>query len=136
MWLKKAIGLAGTAGQQIPSLSSLLATLAHSMHLLGVPLVCITPVVVLLLLLLLLPTRGPGEVKVPGETVAVALVLLDPAAKSRASHEQGRRLPCRDRLCLHSPAPVYPPHFTRGFAVGFGPSSTRVFTAGFDPEEV
>lgn len=70
MWLKKAIGLAGTAGQQIPSPSSLLATLAHSMHLLGVPPVCITPVVVVIMVVVLgvvvvllllppvLPTRG------------------------------------------------------------------------------
>lgn len=91
MWLKKAIGLAGTAGQQIPSPSSLLATLAHSVHLLGVPLVCIT-------LLSLLrrgccppppPQAGPAEVKVPGGTVAAALVLLDPAAESRAGQERG-----------------------------------------------
>lgn len=77
MWLKKAIGLAGTAGQQIPNPSSLLATLAYSVHLFGVPLVCIIPVVVvivdLLVVLLLLPVRGPGEVKVPGGTVAVPL---------------------------------------------------------------
>lgn len=121
VWLKKAIGLAGTAGQQIPSPSSLLATLAHSMHLSrGVPGVhhprrrrssslSSSP-----------PSSsssplGAGEVKVPGGTVAVVLVLLDPAAESRANHQQGRRLPCRVRLCLHVPSPAVPPPFHTGF---------------------